>query len=69
MVGSGQGLADGEIMRVLVPSGVAYVKQADGWKKSGKPRPDEMDDWTHYLHDPTGNAVSHDALIEPPARY
>jgi len=63
------GVTDGQIMRVLAPRGVAYVKEADGWKKTVKPRPEEMDDWTHYLHDPTGNAVSHDALIEPPARY
>lgn len=59
----------GEIMRVLVPGGVAYVKQAGRWSKTVKPRPEQMDEWTHYLHDPTNNAVAHDSLIEPPARY
>jgi len=69
VVSSRQGVTDVEIMGVLAPGGVAHVKEADGWKKTVKPRPDEMDDWSHYLHDPTGNAVSHDSLIEPPARY
>jgi ubiquinone/menaquinone biosynthesis C-methylase UbiE len=46
------GIAEEEIMRVLAPRGVAYVKQDDGtWKKSVKPVPAEIDDWTHYLHD------------------
>ncbi|MHC4510708.1 MAG: outer membrane protein assembly factor BamB family protein, partial [Planctomycetota bacterium] len=32
-------------------------------------RPQEIDEWTHYLHDPSNNAVAHDSLIEPPSRY
>lgn len=56
-----------ELLRVLVPHGVALVQGADGaWTKTVKPRPAEMDDWTHYLHDPSGNAVAHDALVGPP---
>jgi outer membrane protein assembly factor BamB len=58
-----------EVMRVLAPGGVAYVKTGGTWEKAVKPRPVEMDEWTHYLHDPTGNAVAHDSLIEPPAHY
>jgi len=57
-----------EVLRVLVPDGVAYVKRGEGWTKTVKPRPAEMDEWTHYLHDPTGNAVAHDALVGPPRR-
>ncbi len=34
-----------------------------------KPWPKEMDQWTHYLHDPSNNAVAHDSLIGPLARY
>ena len=45
-----------EIARVLAPRGVAIV---DG-KKTVKPVPAEIDEWTHYLYDPNNNAVSHD---------
>jgi outer membrane protein assembly factor BamB len=58
-----------ELMRVLVPGGTACVKLSGDWAKVVKPRPKEMDDWTHYLHDPSNNAVSHDSLVEPPAQY
>ena len=46
-----QGVPMTEVMRVLTPKGVAYVKQGDDWKKTVKPRPDNIDDWTHFLHD------------------
>ena len=55
-----------EIIRVLTPQGVAYVKTADRWEKLVKPRPAEMDEWTHYMYDATGNPVSHDTLVAPP---
>jgi len=58
-----------EVMRVLVPNGVAYTRRDDRWVKAVKPRPKEMDEWTHYLHDATNNAVARDSLIEPPTRY
>jgi len=51
-----------EVLRVLAPNGVAYVNG----KKTVKPRPEEIDEWTHYLHDPGNNAVAHDSVIGPP---
>ncbi|MHC4504785.1 MAG: outer membrane protein assembly factor BamB family protein, partial [Planctomycetota bacterium] len=57
-----------EIMRVLCPEGVAYVKRGGRWTKTVKPRPREIDEWTHYLYDSTGNAVSRDTLVAPPKR-
>jgi len=57
-----------EVMRVLVPNGVAYIKQAGKWQKTVKPRPEEIDEWTHYLHDASGNAVAHDSVVGPPRR-
>ena len=57
-----------EVMRVLCPGGVAYVKQGSKWTSSVKPRPKEIDEWTHYMHDPTGNAVAHDSVVGPPRR-
>jgi len=62
-------LAAGEVVRVLAPNGVAYIKTGGKWTKTVKPRPAEMDEWTHYLHDPSNNAVARDSLIEPPTRY
>ena len=58
-----------EITRVLVPNGVAYVRRGESWTKTVKPRPDTIDEWTHYLHDPTNNAVAHDTVVGPPKRY
>lgn len=55
-----------EVMRVLCPNGVAYVKQGEKWTKTVKPRPDEIDEWTHYLHDATGNAVADDDVVDVP---
>ncbi|MFO8013272.1 MAG: PQQ-binding-like beta-propeller repeat protein [Phycisphaerae bacterium] len=51
-----------EVMRVLCPGGVAYV----GGKKTAKPWPDEIDEWTHYLYDPQGTAVSNDRVAGRP---
>jgi outer membrane protein assembly factor BamB len=55
-----------EIMRVLAPYGVAYIKQSDKWRKTVKPYPGDIDDWTHYLHDASGNAVAADKKVGPP---
>jgi SAM-dependent methyltransferase len=55
-----------EILRVLVPNGVAYIKKGSIWTKTVKPRPKEIDEWTHYMHDAGGNAVAHDSVVGPP---
>ncbi len=39
-----------------------------GWFAYEKPVPPEIDDWTHYLYDPSNNAVSHDSAVAPPRR-
>ena len=57
-----------EVMRVLCPHGVAYFLQDGRWTRTVKPRPDEIDEWTHYLHDASNNAVSHDTIVAPPGR-
>ncbi len=57
----------GEILRALAPHGVAMVRRGDGtWEKIVKPRPKNIDQWTHYLHDPSGNAVADDDVVGPP---
>ncbi|MEQ1825701.1 MAG: PQQ-binding-like beta-propeller repeat protein, partial [Pirellula sp.] len=60
-------ISDEEVLRVLVPNGVAYKKSPDGkWSKTVKPRPSNIDEWSHYLHDSSGNAVAHDDVVAPP---
>ena len=57
-----------EVMRVLTPGGVAYVRKGGEWSRRVKPRPGEIDEWTHYLHDPSNNPVAHDSVIAPSRR-
>ena len=55
-----------EVMRVLCPNGVAYIKAGGKWARTVKPRPAEIDEWTHWLHGPDGNAVANDTTVGPP---
>lgn len=56
-----------ELLRVLVPNGVLLTKDAAGeWVKIVKPRPTNIDEWSHYLHDASGNAVAHDEVVNSP---
>jgi len=59
-------IAMDEVMRVLAPNGTAYIKEGGVWKKTVKPRSEQIDEWTHFLHDPTNNAVSDDSVVGPP---
>jgi outer membrane protein assembly factor BamB len=60
--GEGTGIQEQELLRVLAPRGVALVNG----KKIVKELPAEIDEWTHFLHDATGNAVAKDAQVAPP---
>jgi len=55
-----------EIMRVLAPGGVAYVEHDGAWHKTVKAWPGNIDQWTHFLHDASNNAVADDTVIGPP---
>lgn len=58
-----------EVQRVLTPNGHCVRRTADGAKPvATKARPESIDDWTHYLHDASGNAVAHDDVVGPPRR-
>jgi SAM-dependent methyltransferase len=59
----------GEVMRVLAPLGVAYVKQGGRWTKTVKPWPAEIDEWQQHFHDADNNAVAHDRVVGPPRHY
>ena len=63
-----EGIAKDELLRVLAPGGVAVTLDArrstfDSFQKAW---PAEMDEWTHFLHDASNNAVADDTLIGPP---
>ena len=51
-----------EAMRVLAPRGVSII----GGKKTVKPVPSDIDDWSHYLYDAKNNAVSDDKKVSTP---
>jgi outer membrane protein assembly factor BamB len=55
-----------EIMRVLAPSGAACVERDGVWNKTVKARPGNIDQWTHFLHDASNNAVAEDTVVGPP---
>ena len=45
------------------------LTDAGTWVKAVKPWPKNIDQWTHYLHGPDGNAVAQDTVVGPPKRY
>ncbi|MBT4819843.1 MAG: PQQ-binding-like beta-propeller repeat protein [Lentisphaerae bacterium] len=60
------GIGRAEMLRVLAPNG-ALVVCADGkLEHAVKPRPAEIDEWTHYLRDSSNNAVARDTVVGPP---
>ncbi len=72
VVSPGCTLEKAEMLRVLAPGGVAVVlksaESAEIAERWSKPRPPEIDEWTHYLHDATNNAVAADSVVGPPRR-
>ncbi|RMF93218.1 MAG: hypothetical protein D6741_13960 [Planctomycetota bacterium] len=59
-----QGIAEDELLRVLAPGGAIY-HLADG-SIVAKPWPEDLDQWTHFLHDAGNNAVAEDDEVGPP---
>ena len=57
-----------ELIRVLAPGGSLCMRKGTGWQRVRKPRPNTIDEWTHYLHDASGNAVARDTVVGPPRR-
>jgi outer membrane protein assembly factor BamB len=69
-------LADGlrdvpmsEVLRVLAPGGVACIGSGRELVKTVKPWPEDIDQWTHYLHGPDNNAVAQDRVVGPPRHF
>ena len=66
-----------EILRVLCPGGRRFPSgEADAggrWRTAGAESAHEavandVDQWTHFLHDPSNNAVARDSEVGPPDR-
>ena len=55
-----------EMLRALAPQGVALIREGGQWRRIVKPRPTDIDEWTHFLHDPTNNAVARDTRVASP---
>jgi outer membrane protein assembly factor BamB len=55
-------VARAEILRVLVPGGVAFI----GGKKLVKPRPADIGEWNHFLNGADNNAVTADKQVDIP---
>ncbi|HEY3320961.1 MAG TPA: PQQ-binding-like beta-propeller repeat protein [Planctomycetota bacterium] len=64
-----KGLTKDEILRVIAPNGSLCVKEAGKWAKTVKPRPKDMDDWTHPFHGADYNMVSNDKALKFPIGF
>jgi len=62
----GERVAKAEVSRVLAPGGMAYLESDGRWEKHTKPWPNDIDQWTHFLHAPDNNAVANDTRVGPP---
>ena len=62
------GVSQQEMQRVLAPRGVLCVRTGKAWTRTVKPWPAAIDEWTHYLHDASGNAVACDTTVSHPGR-
>jgi outer membrane protein assembly factor BamB len=58
-----RGLTMEEVNRVAAPGGAICVLKDGRWTKTVKPRPREMDDWTHPAHGPDASRVSADRAV------
>jgi len=57
-----------EVVRVLRPLGTARLKAERGFIEITKPWPDDIDEWTHWLHGPGSNPVAADRRVGFPRR-
>ncbi|MDT8303116.1 MAG: PQQ-binding-like beta-propeller repeat protein [Sedimentisphaerales bacterium] len=55
-----------EVLRVLAPGGVACTRRNGQLKTIVKSWPDNIDQWTHFLHDASNNAVADDSVVGSP---
>jgi len=61
-------IGDAELLRVLNPGGEMIVKSGNEFRRTTKPRPAGVDEWTHWRHGPDRNAGSSDRVVDVPER-
>jgi outer membrane protein assembly factor BamB len=59
-------IPEAELLRVVAPQGVLWVKRGSTWQPTVKPWPKEFDEWTHWRHAADGNMVSKDGAVQTP---
>ncbi|GAB6165009.1 hypothetical protein JCM19992_10090 [Thermostilla marina] len=60
-------VSQAEIERILAPRGLLLKEKAGDWEVVfEKPVPQAIDEWTHYLHDPTNRKVAQDHVVDSP---
>ena len=59
---------EAERLRVLRPGGEMIVRQGEKFAATTKPRPQGVDEWTHWRHGPDRNPVSADRVVDVPER-
>jgi outer membrane protein assembly factor BamB len=60
------GVSAEELRRIAAPNGAVCTLVGDSWQIARKPRPEDIDEWTHWLHGPDGNPVAQDDQVQPP---
>ena len=60
------GLPRQEVMRVLSPNGILFLRTDTGYDSIRKRRPEKMDEWTHQWHGANGNMLSNDTALGVP---
>ncbi|MCH5375125.1 MAG: PQQ-like beta-propeller repeat protein, partial [Planctomycetes bacterium] len=60
-----------KVMRQAARAGLETVEPTTlaKWTPLRKPWPEEIDQWTHYLHGADGNPVARDRVVGPPKHY
>ncbi|HOX04854.1 MAG TPA: PQQ-binding-like beta-propeller repeat protein [Planctomycetota bacterium] len=63
------GVSKDEVLRVLAPGGALCTLEGGKWTATVKPRPKDMDEWTHPHRGPDNNLSSNDKVLSFPIGY
>ncbi len=61
-------LSEKEMLRVVCPGGSMCLLRNKTWTIKTKAHPASIDEWSHFLHDASNNAVASDREVGPPRR-
>lgn len=66
MVETPKNLTRKEMLRVVAPGGMLCLREGREWTTILKEVPEEIDEWSHFLHGPNNNPVAEDSRSGPP---